>query len=89
MLGHRIIVPADDREAPRGYSEGRHCRLIEISRIEPDAAGGEAANFGYRLPCLAAWTPARARDGVPAPVPFRTERLLGVVVDWSSVWPDR
>src|SRR5438093_6693062 len=25
------------------------------------------------------------RDGVPAPVPFRTEHLLGVVVNWPSV----
>src|SRR4051794_9188628 len=24
------------------------------------------------------------RDGVPAPVPFRTEHLLGVVVNWPS-----
>src|SRR4051794_26694814 len=27
------------------------------------------------------------RDGVPAPVPFRTEHLLGVVVNWPSVGP--
>src|SRR5215203_2082954 len=25
------------------------------------------------------------RDGVPAPVPFRTEHLLGVVFNWPSV----
>src|SRR5215210_7245086 len=25
------------------------------------------------------------RDGVPAPVPLRTEHLLGVVVNWPSV----
>src|SRR3954469_8250579 len=25
------------------------------------------------------------RDGVPAPVPFRTEPLLGVVANWPSV----
>src|SRR4051794_31612906 len=25
------------------------------------------------------------RDGVPAPVPFRTEHLVGVVVNWPSV----
>src|SRR4051794_7735641 len=24
-------------------------------------------------------------DGVPAPIPFRTEQLLGVVVNWPSV----
>src|SRR6266498_3488006 len=29
------------------------------------------------------------RDGVPAPVPFRTEHPLGVVVNRSSVWSDR
>jgi hypothetical protein len=26
---------------------------------------------------------------VPVEVPFRTEHLLGVVVNWPSVWPDR
>jgi hypothetical protein len=26
---------------------------------------------------------------MPVEVPFRTEHLLGAVVNWPSVWPDR
>src|ERR1700735_3880015 len=49
MLGHRIIVPATIQKPRRSCSEGRHSCPIEISRIRPDGAGGEAANLGYGL----------------------------------------
>jgi hypothetical protein len=44
------------------------------------------AHVAFRLACY-------FQEGViaitPAPVPFRTGHLLGVVVNWPSVWPDR
>src|SRR3977135_2441482 len=73
-------------------------RLSPAGRASPTPAHGRGAGPGCRpltgthhrtsvtahrpRPVLLGRAP---RDGVPAPVPFRTEHLLGVVGNWPSV----
>jgi hypothetical protein len=69
---------------------------VEVQRMSKRTP--DAKRLEVRLICVGPVRSARAlvdlgpllsgrapHDGVPAPVPFRTEHLLGVVVNWPSV----
>jgi hypothetical protein len=83
-LGNRSRAPESGREALacacRWAWRGLGCRPLTGTHHRTSVTAHRPR------PVLSGRAP---RDGVPAPVPFRTEHLLGVVVNRRSVWPER
>jgi hypothetical protein len=73
-----------DEEGDRAAN--REQRLIDWSNADVRAPLADDDMLAVSTHAeLAALSGRAPRDGVPAPVTFRTEHLLGVVVNWPSV----
>src|SRR4051794_40257873 len=79
------IGPGQERLSPAREALAYACAWAWRGPGCRPLTGAHHRNQCYGTPPSASALGTAPRDGVPALVPFRTEHLLGVVVNWPSV----